>query len=71
MKTLRVGVANYQEMKARTMAIARGEHKPGVDEPKVDAWPSRRAPWVPRPALAAVVHELPVGPDQQTRSPTD
>ena len=35
MKTLRIGIAGYDRMKARTMAIARGEHKPGRDEPKV------------------------------------
>lgn len=35
MKTLRVGIATYEEMKARTMAIARGLHKPAPDDPKV------------------------------------
>lgn len=35
MSQLRIGIASYEEMKARTMAIARGEHKPGPDEPKV------------------------------------
>jgi len=35
MKTLVVGVAGYERMKARTMAIARGQHKPAIDEPKV------------------------------------
>jgi predicted transcriptional regulator len=35
MKTLRVGIASYGEMKARTVAIARGLHKPASDEPKV------------------------------------
>lgn len=35
MTTLRVGIASYEDMKARTMAIARGEHKPGKDEPKI------------------------------------
>lgn len=35
MKTLRVGIAGYEDMKARTMAIARGEHRPQRDEPKV------------------------------------
>jgi len=34
-KTLRVGIASYEDMKARTMAIARGEHRPSRDEPKV------------------------------------
>ncbi|MEN5083116.1 helix-turn-helix domain-containing protein [Bosea sp. TWI1241] len=35
MTTLRVGIADYEEMKARTMRIARGEEKPKPDEPKV------------------------------------
>ena len=35
MKTLRVGIASYEEMKARTVAIARGLHKPSSDDPKV------------------------------------
>ena len=35
MKTLRIGIAPYEDMKARTMAIARGEFTPGPDEPKL------------------------------------
>ena len=35
MKSLRVGIASYEEMKARTMAIARGTLKPRPDDPKV------------------------------------
>ena len=35
MKTLRVGIASYEQMKARTLAIARGEYRPAADEPKV------------------------------------
>jgi predicted transcriptional regulator len=35
MTTLKVGIADYEEMKARTMRIARGEEKPKPDEPKV------------------------------------
>ena len=35
MKTLRIGIAGYDRMKARTMAIARGERKPTKDEPMV------------------------------------
>jgi predicted transcriptional regulator len=35
MTTLKVGIASYEQMKARTMAIARGEHKPGRGEPRV------------------------------------
>ena len=35
MRTLRIGIAGYGRMKARTMAIARGEHKPARGEPAV------------------------------------
>jgi predicted transcriptional regulator len=34
-KTLTVGISSYEDMKARTMAIARGEHRPTKDEPTV------------------------------------
>jgi predicted transcriptional regulator len=30
-----VGIASYEDMKARTMAVARGEHRIAPDEPKV------------------------------------
>lgn len=35
MKTLKIGIASYEEMKARTMATARGERKPTKGEPRV------------------------------------
>ena len=35
MTTLKVGIASYDDFKARSMAIARGELKPAADEPKV------------------------------------
>ncbi len=35
MKTLKIGIADYDRMKARTMAVARGEYKPARGEPKV------------------------------------
>lgn len=35
MKTLRIGIASYEEMKARTLAIARGTLKPRPGDPKV------------------------------------
>jgi len=35
MKTLKVGILSYEDMKTRTMAIARGEYKPKRGEPKV------------------------------------
>lgn len=34
-KTLNIGIASFEDYKARTLAIARGEHKPGRNEPKV------------------------------------
>ena len=35
MTTLKVGIASYSEMKARTMAVARGERRVTANEPKV------------------------------------
>ena len=35
MTTLKVGIASYEEMKARTMAVARGARRVAADEPKV------------------------------------
>ena len=35
MKTLKIGIASYDRMKQRTMAIARGEHRSTKDEPTV------------------------------------
>ena len=35
MTTLKVGIATYDEMKARTMAVARGARRVSRDEPKV------------------------------------
>ena len=35
MRTLQVGIASLDEMKERTMRIARGELQPGPDDPKV------------------------------------
>jgi len=35
MKTLRIGIASMAGMKARTLAVARGELKVGPDEPKL------------------------------------
>jgi predicted transcriptional regulator len=35
MTTLKVGIASYEDMKARTVAIARGELRVGSDDPKV------------------------------------
>ncbi len=35
MTTLKVGIADYDEMKARTMRIARGEEKPAAGDPNI------------------------------------
>lgn len=35
MKTLRIGIASYEDMKAGTLAITRGKLKPRPDDPKV------------------------------------
>ena len=35
MTTLKIGIASYEEMKARTMAFARGERRARPGEPKV------------------------------------
>jgi len=35
MKTLKVGIASYEAMKARTLAIAKGQLKPKASDPKV------------------------------------
>ena len=35
MTTLKVGVARYEAMKARTLAVARGERRVADDESKV------------------------------------
>ena len=35
MTTLKIGIASYEEMKARTIAVARGELHVASDEPKV------------------------------------
>lgn len=34
-ETLKIGIADYDEMKARTLAIARGEYKPAEGEPTI------------------------------------
>lgn len=35
MKTLKIGIASYDRIKKRTMAIARGQYKPAPGDPKV------------------------------------
>jgi predicted transcriptional regulator len=34
-KTLTIGIASYEDMKARTLRIARGELKPRPTDPKI------------------------------------
>jgi predicted transcriptional regulator len=46
MRTLHIGIASYEEMKARTLAIARGEFKPKPGDPQV---------WFPSPESFAKV----------------
>ena len=35
MKTMKIGIADYDQMKERTLAIARGDYKPTEGEPTV------------------------------------
>ncbi len=35
MSKLKIGIASFEQMKERTMCIARGEHEPSADEPKI------------------------------------
>ena len=35
MSTLKIGIASYESMKARTLAIAGGRYKPAEDDPSV------------------------------------
>jgi predicted transcriptional regulator len=35
MTTLKIGIANYEQMKARTLAIARGKHRAHRNDPKI------------------------------------
>ena len=47
MKTSKIGIADYDQMKARTMAIAGGEHAPPAGwagATKMDATPLRMSP---------------------------
>lgn len=35
MKTIKIGIMSQKEIRARTLAIAKGEYKPNPDEPKI------------------------------------
>ncbi len=48
MTTLKVGIASYEEMKARTMAVARGEWRVGSNEPKAATRYRRKGAWLAR-----------------------
>lgn len=34
-KILKIGIISREDYKKRTLAVARGEHKPGTEEPKI------------------------------------
>ncbi len=50
MTTLKVGIASYEEMKAQTLAEARGERRVEADEPKVWFTSTECSPGFSRPA---------------------
>ena len=52
MKTLRVGIASYNEMKAMTLAVARGQRKLTQRDPRIWFLPRSRLPGCFRPAIA-------------------
>jgi predicted transcriptional regulator len=52
MTTLKVGIASYEDMKARTMAVARGEQGIAPDEPTVWFTSRSPSPRCCRPAIA-------------------
>lgn len=35
MKAIVIGILSQEEIRARTLAIAKGEYTPGVEEPKI------------------------------------
>ncbi len=35
LKTLKIGIASFEQIKEKTLAIARGDYKPGKNEPRV------------------------------------
>ena len=53
MRTLKVGIASYEEMKARTLAVARGERRVARNEPKVWFASTSCLPKSCRPATAS------------------
>jgi len=52
MTTLKVGIASYEDMKARTLAVANGALRIAPDEPKVWFTPRSPSPKCCRPATA-------------------
>ncbi len=60
MTTLKVGIASYEEMKARSMAVARGERRVARSEPKVWFTSTRSlSPRFCRPAIATCCRSSP------------
>ena len=57
-KTLKVGIASYEDMKARTMAVARGELRVAATALGDAAWPRLQLTWQhPSSAVVAAVRE--------------
>ena len=71
MTTLKVGIASYEELKARTMAVARGEQRIAPDEPKV--WLTSTEPFAKvlsagnRDLLHVIVEQSPGSLDELAR----
>jgi predicted transcriptional regulator len=70
-RTLRVGIASYEEMKARTMQVARGERRIGPGEPKV--WFTSTEPFAKvlsagnRDLLRVITEQSPASLDELAR----
>ena len=67
MKTLTIGIADYGRMKARTLAIARGERTRAPDEDQCPGGSPVQAAAVSSPASASqgirhVIHREPLSP---------
>ena len=68
---LRVGVASYEDMKAHTMAVARGERRVASNEPKV--WFTSTESFTrilsagSRDLLRVIMEQAPDSPDELAR----
>ncbi len=71
MATLKVGIASYEDMKARTMAVARGDHRVAPDESM--AWFTSTESFARvlsagnRDLLRVIVEQAPVSLDELVR----